>query len=639
VFNLKKLLCIASVCFIAVPIPAFAVETQVDEPFDENGFTQSTISVTNWSLSNDTTTSYEINNTWAGDYGSTGYSINYNINSVSNRMLQITFSENDITEIGFKVGAVNYEWHYNVFIKDADGNSSNPDWVTYSIASGYQDFDESYTAPEGYTIWRIEMNFSDYVLVDDLYYVYDDGTTATTTTTSTTSSTTTSTTTTSTTTTSSTTTTTTTTIPKTQDELEIEKNYAETGLYETNDERAEREAKEKAEREAREEAIRIEKEKAEQEYKDGLERDRQRDKNFEETGIRETDAQRQEREELEAKLKAEEEERLRLEEERLIQEEKDKNFAETGIYELDSEREARELKEYEEELARIEAEKEAEIQRELEESIDLEELDLPEEEVKELIDTIQEIEEQNLEEVYVIEEEVIDVEIPEEIIIIIEEEVVEPIKEDIVEEIIEDDIDRDVVVENTTEVAIEEVQEVIENIKEVEVNELETDEVIEVLTEVVDVGVENLDLVSEDVLEVIEEVVEQVIEIAQEEELTEEQIEVVAEVFNFEEKEDVEVLAEAVKTDSTVAKAVDEFVERAIENKDVEDYTLADVQTEIAFESLVSGDFSVIIDVELDAINLANISNDMTQDTKEKAQEVILPTVIVNIVSFVRRFS
>jgi hypothetical protein len=29
----------------------------------------------------------------------------------------------------------------------------------------------------------------------------------------------------------------------------------------------------------------------------------------------------------------------------------------------------------------------------------------------------------------------------------------------------------------------------------------------------------------------------------------------------------------------------------------------------------------------------------MTQDTKEKAQEVILPTVIVNIVSFVRRFS
>ena len=44
--------------------------------------------------------------------------------------------------------------------------------------------------------------------------------------------------------------------------------------------------------------------------------------------------------------------------------------------------------------------------------------------------------------------------------------------------------------------------------------------------------------------------------------------------------------------------------------------------TEITFESLAQGDFSVIIDVDLDAINLTNITNDMTQD-KEKAQEVI----------------
>lgn len=187
--NFNTICRILLVGLLIYPLPVLAADVTVDEPFDENGFTQSTISVTNWSLSNDTSTNYEINNTWAGDYGSTGYSINYNINSVSNRMLQITFSENDITEIGFKVGAVNYEWHYNVFIKDADGNSSNPDWVTYSIASGYQDFDESYTAPTGYTIWRIEMNFSDYVLIDDLYYVYDDGTTNETTDTTTTSST------------------------------------------------------------------------------------------------------------------------------------------------------------------------------------------------------------------------------------------------------------------------------------------------------------------------------------------------------------------------------------------------------------------------------------------------------------------
>ena len=147
----------------------------------------------------------------------------------------------------------------------------------------------------------------------------------------------------------------------------------------------------------------------------------------------------------------------------------------------------------------------------------------------------------------------------------------------------------------------------------------------------------NLDEVSEDVLEVVAEVVEQSIEKV--DELTEEQQEVVAEVLGFTETEDVEVIAEAVKTDETVAQAVEEYVERAVENADVEDYTLADATTEIAFESLVAGDFSVIIDVDLDAINLTNIGSDLTTDQREKAQEVIVPTIFVNIVSFVRRFN
>ena len=34
------------------------------------------------------------------------------------------------------------------------------------------------------------------------------------------------------------------------------------------------------------------------------------------------------------------------------------------------------------------------------------------------------------------------------------------------------------------------------------------------------------------------------------------------------------LLAEAVKTDETVAKAVEEYVERAVENADVENYNL-----------------------------------------------------------------
>ena len=272
--------------------------------------------------------------------------------------------------------------------------------------------------------------------------------------------------------------------------------------------------------------------------------------------------------------------------------------------------------------------------------------------VEEIIEEEIKIDNKELEEEFKFEEEEIIIEIPEEIIIIIEEDVEEEvIQDELDEEIFTDDTESEKEIQKEDEVFVEEVEiteeqiqeevkqveEKIEAIQETNVEELETEQVVEIIEEVNDAGLENLAEVSEDVLEVVAEVVEQSIEKA--DELTEEQQEVVAEVLGFTETKDVEVLAEAVKTDKTVAKAVEEYVERAVENADVENYTLADAQTEIAFESLVAGDFSVIIDIDLDAIDLTNISNDMTQDTKEKAQEVILPTVIVNIVSFVRRFN
>ena len=81
---------------------------------------------------------------------------------------------------------------------------------------------------------------------------------------------------------------------------------------------------------------------------------------------------------------------------------------------------------------------------------------------------------------------------------------------------------------------------------------------------------------------VIQAVVEEAIDNV--EELTEEQVEVVAEVLQVE-TEDVAIIAEAVKSDTVVAEAVEEYVERAVENSDVEDYTLADVVTEIQYEA------------------------------------------------------
>jgi len=191
--------------------------------------------------------------------------------------------------------------------------------------------------------------------------------------------------------------------------------------------------------------------------------------------------------------------------------------------------------------------------------------------------------------------------------------------------------------EQLSEEQLIEYEEAKEEAIEQYVEELETEEVIEVLEEVNDVGLNNIAEVSEDVIEVVAKVVEEVVEIAQEEQLTEEQVEVVAEVLGFEETEDVEVIAEAVKTDENVAQAVDEFVERAVKNANVENYTLADATTEIAFESFVADPISVIIDVDLNNISLNNITSDMTQDQKEKAQEVIVPTLLVKIASFAFR--
>jgi hypothetical protein len=196
-------------------------------------------------------------------------------------------------------------------------------------------------------------------------------------------------------------------------------------------------------------------------------------------------------------------------------------------------------------------------------------------------------------------------------------------------------------VESIEEIIVIDISEVTEEAIQEYVEELETVEVVEILEEVNDVGLENIADVSEEVIEVIAQVVEKVIAIAQEEELTEEQVEVVAEVLGFTKTEDVEIIAEAVKTDKNVAQAVDEFVERAVENADKssQPYTLADATTEIAFESFIASPISVIIDVDLDDISLNNIANDMTQDQKDKAHEVIIPTILVRVVSLaMRRF-
>ncbi len=235
------------------------------------------------------------------------------------------------------------------------------------------------------------------------------------------------------------------------------------------------------------------------------------------------------------------------------------------------------------------------------------------------------------------------VEIPiqdEELEEVIDEEVKEDVKEVLdepIQEIIEEDIDREILkepikepVELTKEEVAVEVTEVKEIVEEIVVEEATVEEVVEVLEQVNDVGVQNLDQATEEVQEIVQAVVEEAI--ADVEELTEEQVEVVAEIFQVE-AEDVAIIAEAVKDDEVIAEAVEEYVARAVENTDVENYTLADVVTEVQFENFIENPIQTFVDIDIQEINLSEIGDDMTQDQREKAQEVVVPVILTRIVS------
>ena len=112
--------------------------------------------------------------------------------------------------------------------------------------------------------------------------------------------------------------------------------------------------------------------------------------------------------------------------------------------------------------------------------------------------------------------------------------------------------------------------------------------------------------------------------------LTEEQVETVAEVLNLDKAEDVAIVAEAVKNDEAVAEAVEVYVAKAVENKDIEDYTLADVVTEVQTEQFLADPIGSFIDIQVQDIDLTSIGNDMTDDQKEKAQEVVVPVIIAS---------
>ena len=484
----------------------------------------------------------------------------------------------------------------------------------------------------------------------------------TTTTSSTTTSSTTTTTTTVPPTTTTSTTTTTTTTTTTLDPLTVQRNnnQAETGIYETDQERKDREDKEYQEWLAREEA------KRQAEYEAEQERIRQEE---------EAERQRKEEERIAAELEAqrlyeEEQERLRLEEEARIQ--------------AELEAEQARIKAEQEELARLEAEAEAEIQKELEQSIlkdvDVEELSEDElVEVKELIDTIQLIEQTIDFEDYKIEEEVIEIDIVIEDIVVpttTTTTTLAPIKEDFADEendLPEDDLDtlpseereQEILPELTEEEVIEQVevaQEVIEEVVNVEeiveiktddeletltdqekevyeeevkaaiveaVQELETDELVDVVEQVAQVSVQNLAVADEQTKQVVQAVVNEVTNVETVAELNEEEKQVVAEVLGVTETNDVQIIAEQSAKDENINIAVQEYVDRATENADVEDYSISNVIVEVQVEQFFADPIGQFTDIDLSDIVLSDIGSDMTQSSKDNAKKTVVPVIIV----------
>ena len=117
--------------------------------------------------------------------------------------------------------------------------------------------------------------------------------------------------------------------------------------------------------------------------------------------------------------------------------------------------------------------------------------------------------------------------------------------------------------------------------------------------------------------------------------LTPEQKAAVAEGLGIKSEELLKVVALAA-SEPTIAKALEEFGDRIKENINAPmPYTLADATTEVATEAFLSDPIGAIADIDFEKLlSPSEWGKDMTDDQREKAQEVIVPVVIAaNIVA------
>ena len=97
-------------------------------------------------------------------------------------------------------------------------------------------------------------------------------------------------------------------------------------------------------------------------------------------------------------------------------------------------------------------------------------------------------------------------------------------------------------------------------------------------------------------------------------------------------------MTQLVGQNESIKQAVEEFTERAEENADAPmPYTIADATVEVQAEKFLEDPIGAILSVDLETVlSPTEWGKDMTDDQREKAQEVIIPVILVsNIVNSV----
>jgi hypothetical protein len=96
---------------------------------------------------------------------------------------------------------------------------------------------------------------------------------------------------------------------------------------------------------------------------------------------------------------------------------------------------------------------------------------------------------------------------------------------------------------------------------------------------------------------------------------------------------EVAKVAEVMKSDPAVASAFVEFAERAGDAGETPmPFTLADAVTEVQTEAFLEDPLGAVFNVDVTELlsNFSELGMDMTDDQREKAQEVIVPVIIVS---------